>query len=292
MSRFRFVCDHQAEYPVRRLCLAAGVSRSGFYAWQGRPASARTRANEALLAQIREIYVTSRRTYGRVRILGQLSRRGVVGNHKRVARLMRENAICGVGGPGRKARRTAGRHTAPAPDLLRRDFTAPAPNRRWVADLTEFLTLEGKLHLAGILDLYANRIVGWSIGERRTAELPVDALVMAIARRRPPAGVIHHADHGSQYTSVVFTDRAHDERVALSFGRIGTAADNAAMEAFWSVLKRELFRIHGYRIWPSRAALRAALFDYLEVFYNRQRHQARLGHRTPVEYEALTANVA
>ncbi len=205
---------------------------------------------------------------------------------------MREHKVVGVGGPGRKGRRVVGRHTAPAPDLLRRDFTAKGPNERWVADLTEFQTLEGKLHLAGILDLYANRIVGWAIGERRTAELPVDALVMAIARRRPPAGVIHHADHRSQFTSIAFTDRAHDERVALSFGRIGTAADNAAMEAFWSVLKRELFRIHGYRAWPSRAALRAALFDYLEVFYNRQRHQARLGHLTPVEYEAVNANVA
>ncbi len=109
---------------------------------------------------------------------------------------------------------------------------------------------------------------------------------MAIARRQPPSGVIHHADHGSQYTSTAFCDKAFDKEVALSFGRVGTAADNAAIEAFWSTLKRELAHIHGHRIWPNRTALRAALFDYIEVFYNRQRHQPRLGHHTPAEYEA------
>lgn len=292
MIRFRFVEDHKADYPVARLCAAAGVSRSGYYAWWCRPVSARQRSNDAVLAQIREIYEASRRTYGLVRMLGQLARRGIRANHKRVARLMRQQGFRGVGGPGRKYRPAPGPHRAPAPDLIRRDFTADGPNERWVADLTEFPTLEGKLHLAAIVDLFSNRVVGWAIGPRRTAELAVDALVMAISRRRPPAGVIHHADHGSQFTSVAFTDRAHDEHVALSFGRIGTAADNAAMEAFWSVLKRELVRIHGLRIWPNRATLRAALFDYLEVFYNRQRHQARLGHLTPAEYEHAHANVA
>jgi transposase InsO family protein len=123
------------------------------------------------------------------------------------------------------------------------------------------------------------------MSERRTAELCVDALVMAIRRRRPAKGVIHHADHGSQYTSLLFCDRAHDEDVRLSFGRVGTAADNAAIEAFWSTLKRELRFLYGRRVWPDRASLRAALFDYIEVFYNRERHQAWLAHRTPAEYE-------
>jgi putative transposase len=196
VSRYRFVEDHRAEYPVVRLCRLAGASRSGFYAWRQRPPSARDVANDVLVCQIQEIHEASRGCYGRVRIMGQLARRGVLANHKRVARLMRLHGIAGVGGP-RKAR-SAGRHSAPAPDLLQRDFTAAAPNTRWVADLTEFQTLEGKLCLAGIMDLCANRIVGWAMSERRTAEIAVDALVMAIRRRRPPVGVIHHADHGSQ----------------------------------------------------------------------------------------------
>lgn len=285
MSRCRFVEDHQADYPVSRLCALAGVSRSGFYAWRCRPPSARTLANERLLEEIREIHKRSRGTYGRVKILGQLARRGLPANHKRVARLMRINGIRGVGGPGTRAKRRAGRHTAPAPDLLRRDFTAKQADERWVADITEFATFEGKLHLAAIVDLYSNRVVGWAMSERRTAELCVDALVMAIRRRRPASGVIHHADHGSQYTSLLFCDRAHDEEVRLSFGRIGTAADNAAMEAFWSTLKRELRFLHHRRVWPDRPSLRAALFDYIEIFYNRERHQARLAHQTPAEYE-------
>jgi transposase InsO family protein len=291
VSRFRFVCDHRAGYPVKRLCELAGVSRSGFYNWLGRPPSARDLANGVLLDQIRQIHVASRGTYGRVKIMGQLRRRAILANHKRVARLMRADGIVGVGGPRKKARR-AGAHQAPAPDLIRREFTAAEPDLRWVADLTEFPTLEGKLHLAAIMDLCSGRIVGWAMSDRRTAEIAVDALVMAIRRRRPAAGVIHHADHGSQYTSIAFCDRAFDEEVRLSFGRIGTAADNAAMEAFWSTLKRELAHIHGYRIWPNRTALRAALFDYIEVFYNRERHQARLGHKTPAEHEADLEQVA
>jgi putative transposase len=244
-----------------------------------------------LLEEIREIHECSRGTYGRVKILGRLRRRGLSANHKRVARLMRTHGIRGVGGPATKAGRRAGRHVAPAPDLLRRDFSAARADERWVADITEFPTLEDKLHLAAIVDLYSNRVVGWAMSDRRTAELCVDAPVMAIRRRRPPAGVIHHADHGSQYTSLLFCDRAYDEQVRLSFGRIGTAADNAAIEAFWSTLKRELRFLYRRRVWPDRASLRAALFDHIEIFYNRERHQARLAHRTPVEYERIKVEI-
>jgi putative transposase len=292
VSRCRFVSDQQADYPVARLCRLIGVSRSTFYAWRERPPSPRHVANEALLEEIRVIHEASRCTYGRIRMLGQLRRRGISANHKRVARLMRLDGIRGLGGPGKRSRRHPGRHTAPAPDLLNRDFSADGPDQRWVADITEFRTLEGKLYLSGILDLYANRLVGWAMADRRTAEIAVDALVMAIRQRRPRAGVIHHPDHGSQYTSLSFCDRAHDEEVSLSYGRIGTAADNAAMEAFWSVLKRELFHFYGHRVWPDRASLRAALFEYIEVFYNRERHQARLEHQTPAEYERNTKEAA
>jgi putative transposase len=252
VSRCRFVEDHQADYPVTRLCRLAGVSRSGFYAWRCRQPSTRQLANDGLLEEIREIHERSRGTYGRVRIVGQLAKRGIPANHMRVVRLMRLHGIRGVGGPGSRQPRRAGRHTAPAPDLLRRDFSAAQADQRWVADLTEFPTLEGKLHLAAIVDLYSKRVVGWAMSERRTAELCVDALVMAIRRRRPAGEVIQHADHGSQYTSILFCDRAHDEQVRLSFGQIGTAADNAAMEAFWSTLKRELRHLHCRHVWPDR----------------------------------------
>lgn len=154
-----------------------------------------------------------------------------------------------------------------------------------MADITEFDTDDGRLYLAGVLDLFGRRVVGWAMGPRRNAELVVDALAMSIARREPPAGVIHHADLGSQYTSMAFCDSALDAQVALSFGSVGDAFDNAAMEAFWSTLKRELAHIHGQRRWASRAELRAALFDYIEAFYNRARHQAGLGHLTPAELE-------
>lgn len=286
MSRFRFVEDHRDTYEVKRLCELAECSRSAYYDWRSRPPATRPRviADAELLAVIGEIHIASKGTYGRPRVCGQLRRRGRCVNHKRVARLMRQAGMHGLSNR-RKWRRGQDRPGAPAPDLLERDFTATAPNQRWVADITEFATDEGRLYVAGVLDLYARRCVGWAMGHRRNAELVVDALVMAIARRQPPDGVVHHADRGSQYTSMAFCDTALDRKVALSFGSVGDAFDNAAMEAFWSTLKRELAHIHGNRRWHTRAQLRAALFDYIETFYNRARHQAGLGHRTPAEFE-------
>lgn len=284
MSRFRFVDDHRDLYEVKRLCKLAEVSRSGYYAWRDRPASAREIADGDLMPVLVEIHERSRGTYGRPRITGQLRRRGYCVNHKRVGRLMRQADLAGLSNR-KRWRRGRDKVGAPAPDLIERDFSAAAPNQRWVADITEFDTDEGRLYLAGVLDLFGRRIVGWAMGPRRNAELVVDALAMAIARREPPAGVIHHADLGSQYTSMAFCDSALDAKVALSFGSVGDAFDNAAMEAFWSTLKREIAHIHGQRHWASRAELRAALFDYIEAFYNRARHQAGLGHLTPAEFE-------
>ena len=205
MSRFRFVHDHRDLYEVKRLCALAEVSRSGYYAWASRPPSARATANAAVLAEICEIHQLSRGTYGRPRICGQLRRRGLRVNHKRVAALMRHAGIVGVSNRRRWRASGPNRVPAPAPDLLERDFTATAPNQRWVADITEFDTGAGRLYLAAVLDLYARRIVGWAMDTTRTAELVVDALVMAIARRDPDE-VLHHADRGSQYTSMRFVE--------------------------------------------------------------------------------------
>lgn len=280
MSRFRFVDDHAIEYPVKRLCELVEVSRSGFYAWRDRPPSPRQVADAELTVEIRQIHERSRGTYGAPRVEGQLRRAGRCHGVKRVARLMRSEGL--VGAHARRTWRCGRADTAPAGDLLERDFTAARPDERWVADITEFATDDGKLYLAGILDLCDRSCVGWSMHERATADLVIDALVMAI-QRRDPDGVTHHSDHGSVYTSLRFANHLEDYGLVASFGTVGDCFDNAAMEAFWATLKRELAWIHGRQRWSSRAELRGALFDYIEVFYNRARHQARLDHHTPAE---------
>lgn len=281
MSRFRFVADHQDAYPVKRLCSLVEVSRSGFYAWQDRPVSARAAGDEELVVEIRTIHERSRGTYGAPRIEGQLRRHGRCHGRKRIARLMRTHGL--VGAHARRRWRRGRPDVAPAPDRLERDFTAAAPNRRWVGDVTEFATGDGKLYLAAIVDLHDRSVIGWSMRERATTDLVIDALVMAIGRRQPESEVVHHSDRGSIYTSLRFANQLEDYGLVASFGSTGDAYDNAAMEAFWATLKRELAWIHQRQRWGTRADLRGALFDYIETFYNRDRHQAGLDHRTPAE---------
>jgi len=282
---FRFVQDHQADYRINDLCRVAGVSRSGFYAWRNRRPSARRVADGELVEQIRDIHARSRGIYGAPRICGQLRRTGVRVSRHRVARLMRLEGLVGVHGRRRWRRGTHPR-MAPAPDLLERDFTAPAPDLRWVADISEFRCSDGKLYLAGILDLCDRSLVGWSMGERQTTDLVVASLVMALGRREPSEQLLHHADHGCQYTSVEFANRLADWRIAQSHSSVGDPFDNAAMEAFWATLKREVRHIWGGWQDRTRSELRTILFDYIETFYNRARHQRRLDHRTPAEIYA------
>ena len=282
MIGFRFVDDHQAEHRITDLCRVAGVSRSSYYAWRKRPLSARAVADAELLEDIREIHRNSRGTYGAPRIAGQLRRAGRRASRHRVARLMRTDGLVGAHGR-RKWRR--GRHPAmvPAPDLLQRDFTAERSDLRWVADISEFGCCDGKLYLAGIRDLHDHTLVGWSMGERQTTDLVVAALVMALGRRNPTGELLHHADHGCQYTSVEFTNRLADWGVAGSYGSVGDCFDNAAMEAFWATLKKEIRHIWGPIEAFTRSEMRTILFDYIEVFYNRSRHQVGLEDRTPAE---------
>ena len=208
----------------------------------------------------------------------------VCGLSKRVARLMATEGLAGV--HGRRRWRRGKPNTAPAPDLLGRDFTADASDERWVADITEFACWDGKLYLAGIKDLHVQSIVGWSMGQRQITDLVVNAVVMALGRRHPDDELIHHADRGSQYTSLEFSTRLADWGIAPSFSRAGNCFDNAAMESTWATIKRELRHI--YRDWSqtTRSQLRTALFAHIETFSNRQRHQARLGHRTPADVYA------
>lgn len=286
MTRFRFVDDHQADYPVKRLCVVVGVSRSGFYAWKARPPAPRMIADEQLTFEIGEIYTDSRRTYGAPRVHGQLTRRGRCVGCKRVARLMRAQGWVGAHAP-KKQRRRRRHDIGGLRDLVHRQFSAPRPNLRWVADITEFPTGEGPLHVAGIRDLCHKGIVGWSMAERQDAELVIDALVMALSRCEPdPEGCVHHSDKGTQYTATDFTAMATLAGLQVSFGSTGDCFDNAAIESFWSLLKREIAWIRGTIWFPTRGDAKVYLFEFIEVFYNRQRHQEALDHMTPVEYAA------
>lgn len=285
MSRFRFVDDHKDTYPVKRLCELSEVSRQGYYAWRRRPPCARAVADKALLVTIAQIHTDSRNTYGAPRVHGVMRRKGHHIGCKRVARLMRKKGL--VGAHTRKKWRRGRPDVAPAPDHLERDFRASRPNTRWVGDITEFQTGEGKLYLAGIRDLCHRGLVGWAMDEHQDAELVVDALIMALGRCTPDAeGLVHHSDKGTQYTSLDFCTTADLTGLTVSFGSTGDCYDNAAMETFWSILKREIEWIRGSIRFATRAEAKLYLFEFIEVFYNRQRHQAGLSFMTPVEFAA------
>jgi transposase InsO family protein len=255
------------------------VSRSGYYAWESRPVSNRERRNEELLEVIKEIFEASNHLYGAPRVHAELRLK----YHepvakKRVARLMR---LAGLQARVRGKRRSRKAPTAVHEDLLQRDFTISEPNRVWVADMTQHRTDEGWLYLAAVLDAGDRMVVGWSMSERATTELVVDAVSQAVRRRQPNAGVIHHSDRGSQYTSIRFTEHLQELGLIGSMGRIGTPGDNAMMESFFSTVQHEVLDT---KKWRSRNELRAALFIFLEITYNRERRHSSLGYRTPTEF--------
>jgi putative transposase len=214
----------------------------------------------------------------------ELSRRGVHCGRKRVARLMRDHHLVGV--HLRRRWRTA-RHAAAVHgvDLVQRNFNPNRPNQLWAADVTQFHTGEGWLYLAAVLDLWSRRVIGWAIGAAVNAELVGDALVMAFQRRRPDQRVVHHSDRGAVYTSLAFSARLAQLELDQSFSAVGSCYDNAAVESFFATVKRELAWIHHNPKWSTRAELRATLFDYIEAFYNTQRIQRRLDHRSPLDFE-------
>jgi len=280
--RLRFVQDNMVDLPVKRMCELAEVPRSSFYAWLTRVPSARDVADAELLVPIREIDQRSRCTYGAPRVVGQLRRVDVRVSKRRVGRLIAANGL--VGAHASKKWRRGRPDTGGAVDRLNRQFHADAPNLAWVADITEFPTGDGKLFLAAIRDLFHRGIVGWDTAGRQDSTLVVNALTMALARTGHPGEVIHHSDKGSQYTSLDFAFNAGNHDVELSFGSTGDAFDNAAMETFWARLKVEIGWIRGSIWFQTRAEAHAYLFEFIEIFYNRQRHQAGLDHLTPTEY--------
>lgn len=282
MIRFRFVSDNMTDLSVERMCTVVGVPRSSFYAWLHRKPSARDNADAELLVTVKEIYRKSRNTYGVPRVLGQLRRAGIRVAKSRLARIMRTNGL--VGAHSRKKWRLDRPDPGADRDRLNRDFTASRPNERWVADISEFPTGEGKLFLAAIRDLCHRGIVGWDTAAQQTSVLVVNALTMALARTGHPADVVHHSDKGVQYTSLDFTMNAGNAEVNLSYGSTADCFDNAAMETFWARLKTEIAWIRGSIYFETRSEAHAYLFEFIEVFYNRQRHQAGLNHLTPAEY--------
>ena len=285
MTRCWFVDDHRADYPIVRLCLLVELPRATYYRWVN-PTLSDQYFNDAYLANdIFDIHQASRCTYGSPRVWGQLRRKGATVGVNRVARLM---VVLGLVGAHSRKKWRRGVPTAPAEDLIQRDFTAEKSDSRWLADITEFKCLDGKLFLAGILDLHDRGLAGWSMGQRQTSDLVVNAVVMALTRRDPDSDIVHHADRGTQYTSIDFGDHLADNDITASFGATGVCWDNAAMESTWATIKRDVRHIHGDWETMTRSQLRTVLFDYIETFYNRNRHQARLGHRTPAEVYAAS----
>ena len=282
---FRLIDAKKAQHPVSLLCEVLGVSRAGYYAWKQRPASERQRRDDEVLDEIRAIHGDSNATYGSPRVHAELRHRGVRVSRKRVARLMRQAGLSGM------VCRRKGRTTvsvpgiATAPDLVRRDFAPTAPNRLWVADLTEVATWEGKLYLAVVVDCFSRRCVGWAMAEHMRAELVVDALEMALWRRRPNVGLVHHSDRGGQYVSLIFGQTARAAGIDVSMGAKGCALDNAVCESFFATLKKELTR---RRSWPTRRELESAVFAWIEGWYNRRRLHSTLGYQSPADFENST----
>jgi putative transposase len=280
--RFAFIGAEKAAFPVRLLCRTLQVSRAGFYAWHTRPPAPRTRADERLGLEIAAIHAESRQRYGSPRVHAELADRGCRTSRKRVARLMR-----GRGLAARRRRRfrvtTHSRHPFPiAPNVLARQFERAAPDQAWVTDITYIPTGEGWLYLAVIVDLCSRFAVGWAMSERVTADLTLDALGMALARRRPAAGLVHHSDRGSQYASGDYQRVLAQHGIVCSMSRRGDCWDNAVAESFFATVKIEL--VHD-AAWATRAAARTELFDYLELFYNGQRRHSALGYLSPRAFE-------
>ena len=273
--------DHQAEHDVSTMCRVLELSRSGFYAWLGRASSARAVKDQALTRRIEAIHEDSRGTYGAPRIHAELRDEDEHVGTKRVARLMRSAGIRGVS--RRRFKTTTERSPTQlgAPDLVKRDFTATAPDELWVADITYISTWTGFLFLAVVLDAWSRKFVGWKMAHHLRTELVLDALDMAI-RQRQPVGVIHHSDKGCQYTSLAFGHRCRAAGVRPSTGSVGDSYDNAMCESFFATLKHELTRRHTFK---TKAQAEMAIFEFIEGFYNPRRRHSALDYKSPIKYE-------
>jgi len=274
---------NQASYATATMCRVLGVSPSGFYAWQQRPPSARSRADAQLSLRVSKIHQRSDATYGAPRVHAELAAEGIKVGRKRVARLLKKAGL--VGTSRRKWIHTTvrDRSARPAPDLVERNFEAPQPNRLWVADITYIPTWAGFLYLAVVLDVFSRRIVGWAMETHLRTELVLEALDLALWQRRPGA-VIHHSDQGTQYTSLQFGARCREAGVRPSMGSVGDCFDNAMCESFFATLECELL---ARRRFKTQAEARMAVFEFIEGWYNPHRRHSALDYLSPVNYERI-----
>lgn len=288
--RYRFIEDHRGTWPVPVMCDVFQVSTSGYYAWRSRPESQRAAENRVLLDSIRRVHEASQGRYGSRRVHAALRADGRRVGRRRVERLMRRHGVRGLIGQRRRVQTTDSHHAFPvAPNLLERRFTAERPNQVWLADLTYILTGEGWLYLAAIMDLHTRKIVGWAMRDHLRAELATSALIMAIQRQRPGAGLVQHSDRGVQYACGEYQKVLAAAGITPSMSRCANPLDNAPMESFFHTLKTEL--VH-HRAYATRDQARRDLFAYVEGFYNRQRLHSGLGYRTPAEVEQRALSVA
>jgi len=286
--KFAFIEDKKVAFPVEPMCRLLGVSSSGFYAWQKRPASDRAKADARLAVEVVAAHKRSRATYGSPRVHAELRARGVRVGRKRVERLMREQGI-----QARRKRRfrrtTDSNHANPvAPNVLARRFEPVAPNTVWVTDVTYVWTDEGWLYLAVMLDLFARRVVSWATSVVNDTALALAALDAALIARRPPEGLVHHSDRGSPYASADYRAALKRRGIVASMSRTGDCWDNSVAESFFATIKAELIDVERF---CSRAAATASIADYIERFYNPQRRHSYLGFLSPIEFE-LKARLA
>jgi putative transposase len=280
---FAFIEAEKADFPISFMCQRLKVSTSGFYAWRSRPPSDRAVADAVLTAHITAIHERSRGTYGSPRVHAELRMdHDVRCGRKRVARLMRTAGLEGVHRRRRQGLTRRDLNDVPSDDLVERNFTPDGPDRLWVADITQQRCWDGWLYVAVVLDAFSRRIVGWSMADHLRTELVLDALNMAVAHRRPEPGVVHHSDHGCQYTSLAFGRRLREAGLVGSMGTVGDCFDNAVAESFFATLECELLDRSS---WPTRRQLATEVFDFIEGFYNPRRRHSTLGYLSPVNYE-------
>lgn len=280
---YQFIEVEKANYPITVLCKTMGVSRSAFHRWRAGGPSRKDLADAYLTNEIVDIHADSRGSYGSPRVHAELRLgRSIRCGRKRVERLMKAAGLQGI-----HRRRLYGctrrdPNAACAEDLVGRGFTADGPNRLWVADVTQQMTGQGWLYLAVVIDVYSRRVIGWAIADHLRAELVCDALDMAVWTRRPQPGVIHHSDHGAQYTSYMFGKRLRDKGIQGSMGSVGDAFDNAMAESFFASLETELLDRH---TWRTRDQLANAIFEWINAWYNPRRRHSALGYLSPIQYE-------
>lgn len=280
--RYAFIDAHVVQYPVRRLCSTLAVHPSGYYAWKQQPVSERSANDQRIGALITQCWEASGRIYGYRKIRNDLHDMGEACGKHRVARLMRLAGLRSHTGYGRRPGRYGGRPAVVAPNLLERQFAPTAPNKSWVTDITYIRTHEGWLYLCAVLDLFSRQVVGWSMGERMTKELALNALLMAVWRRKPTEQVLVHSDQGSQFSSHDWQDFLKSHRLVPSMSRRGNCHDNAVAESFFQLLKRERIK---RKIYTDRAQARSDVFDYIELFYNPRRRHGFTNQLSPVEFE-------